>query len=85
MRRRVPVELPMTAIRTGEPSGRAARLLEARILACQEAEVRLLRTTEPDKRLYSLLDRLSLLRLAAEEIVAPSGLPSSARGNLTLF
>lgn len=61
----------MTAIRTGEPARRAAGLLEARIRACQEAEVRLIRTCKPDKRLYSLLDALSALRLASEAGLNP--------------
>lgn len=92
MRRRVPVELPMTAIRTGEPSGRTARLFEARILACQEAEVRLLTLAHDDPRTWKILDGLSSLRLWAEGkmdgqtgILAPAGCQGPSRGNLSLF
>ena len=65
MRRRVPVELVPTAIEFFRPMKRDGQALEARVLACQEAEVRLL--TGPGREhplVYRLLDGLSELRLS---------------------
>ena len=92
MRRRVPVSLPLTAIRTAEPRQRDGQALAERVLACQEAEVRLL--TGPGKdheAVYRLLDRLSELRLSGDlrpessEIGAPEPISGPARANLSLF
>jgi len=89
MRRRVPVEIAPTAIPKGS-SPRLARLLRDRILACQEAELRLLKSTpDPDRRVYRLLDGLSALRLGADttlgEIEAPGAVSVRSTANLDLF
>ena len=89
MRRRVPVSLPLTAIRTAEPRQRDGQALAERVLACQEAEVRLL--TGPGREhplVYRLLDGLSELRLSGyspDKIGAPSPTGGPGRANLSLF
>ena len=89
MRRRVPVSLPLTAIRTAEPRQRDGQALAERVLACQEAEVRLL--TGPGREhplVYRLLDGLSELRLSGyspDKIWPQTGSQPGSRGNLTLF
>ena len=92
MRRRVPVELVPTAIEFFRPVKRDGQALAERVLACQEAEVRLL--TGPGKdheAVYRLLDRLSELRLSGDlrpessEIGAPEPISGPGRANLSLF